>query len=89
MERDRFLLLINLCVVLLVLVVIVAVKLAPIFSLSLLMICAVASIYIMTENWITHDAVEFENRYIKNGFYIEFSKLNYCKILDHHGIFAR
>ena len=74
MERDRFLLLINLCVVLLVLVVIVAVKLAPIFSLSLLMICAVASIYIMTENWITHDAVEFENRYIRNGFYTEFSK---------------
>ena len=62
MERERFLLLINLCVVLLILAVIVAVKLAPVFSLSLIMICMVAFLYIMTENWITHDAVEFENR---------------------------
>ena len=63
MERERFLLLINLCVVLLILAVVVAVKLAPVFSLSLIMICMVAFLYIMTENWITHDAVEFENRF--------------------------
>ena len=62
MKRNTLIILVNLSVLLLVLIVVVSIQVAPIFTLSILAICTIAVLYILTEQWTTHDAVEFENR---------------------------
>lgn len=44
-------------------VILVLFYLAPIFTTSLLAICLISFLFMLTENWITHYAAEFENRF--------------------------
>jgi hypothetical protein len=41
----------------------VCLRAAPVFTLSILGIIAIVLLYILTEHWKTHDAVEFQNRF--------------------------
>ena len=63
MERNKlFIILYGVCFLLLGLVV-VSVQYAPMFTLMIILICALVFMYVLTEHWKTHDAVEFENRF--------------------------
>ncbi len=63
MDRNTlFLLVYGTCFLLLGLVI-VSVQYAPMFTLMILLICALVFMYVLTEHWKTHDAVEFENRF--------------------------
>ena len=63
MKRNSLILVINLSVLFIIICVGLAVQVAPYFTCSLIAICIVTLLYILSEQWITHDAVEFENRF--------------------------
>jgi len=63
MKRSTLILLINFSVLALVVLVGLAAQLAPYFTCSVVGICVVTFLFILTEQWFTHDAVEFENRF--------------------------
>ena len=63
MERKVLLFLIGGGVVLFIFMVYVALQWAPSFTLWLLGITLLALMYMLTEHWMTHDAVEYENRF--------------------------
>lgn len=63
MKRNTLILVINLAGLALVVFVGLAVQIAPYFACSLIGICFVTFLYILSEQWITHAAGEFENRF--------------------------
>jgi hypothetical protein len=63
MKRNTLLALIAIGLVLLFITVWLSLKIVPHFSLSIMMIVIIVFIYVLTENWITHAANEFENRF--------------------------
>ena len=56
-------LLLNASLLMLVAIIAAAVYAAPVFTYSLLGICLLSLLYILTEKWTTHNAAEFENRF--------------------------
>jgi hypothetical protein len=63
MQRSSLILVINISVLVVVILVGLAIQIAPYFTCSILGICAVTILYILTEQWMTHDAIEFQNRF--------------------------
>ena len=63
MKRNTLILVINLAGLALVVIIGLAVQIAPYFSCSLIGISIVTFLYILSEQWITHAAGEFENRF--------------------------
>ncbi len=63
MKRSTLLLIIYASVAALIAVVVMSAKVAPLFTISLGAIFFIAFMYILSEQMITHDAVEFENRF--------------------------
>ena len=63
MDRNQLFLLVYGACFLLLGIVVVSVQYAPIFTLMILLIFALVFMYVLTEHWKTHDAVEFENRF--------------------------
>lgn len=63
MKRTTLIIAINLAILILMVFVTLAIRIAPIFSWSLIGLLTVAFIFILTEQWTTHDAGEFENRF--------------------------
>jgi hypothetical protein len=63
MKRETLILLVNIGVVLLGGLLILAIQIVPYFTLSLLGISILTLFFMTTEKWMTHDAVEFENRF--------------------------
>lgn len=63
MKRNTLLALIALGLVLLFITVWLSLTIVPHFSLSIMLIVIIVFIYVLTENWITHAANEFENRF--------------------------
>ena len=63
MKKSTMILLLNLSLMVFVSVVVLCVYLAPKFTYSLIFICLLSFLYILTEQWTTHAANEFENRF--------------------------
>ena len=63
MKRTTLIIVINLAILFLMVVVALALRVAPIFTWSIIGLCSVAFMFILTEQWMTHDAGEFENRF--------------------------
>ncbi len=63
MKRKPMLYLLYTAVAIVVALVAMSVQYAPIFTLNILVICTVIICYVLTEDWTTHDAIEFENRF--------------------------
>ena len=63
MKRNTLILIINISVLLLIVLVGLAAQVAPYFTCSMMGICTITFLYILTEQWMTHDASEFENRF--------------------------
>eukprot|EP01039_Chlorochromonas_danica_P011102 gene11102-12368_t len=63
MKKGTLILIINASVGFTGAVILVLFFLAPIFITSLLAICLISFLFMLTENWITHYAAEFENRF--------------------------
>ena len=64
MKKEVLIVVINITVILLVLLLVMAAQSFPYFTASILGIVTGVFLYMLTEQWMTHDAVEFENRYI-------------------------
>jgi hypothetical protein len=79
MNRNTLLLLIVLGMMALIYGVWVSLKVAPNFAMSLLTIVMIVLLYVLSEQWITHDANEFENRFWS---FIAFSLAFVCLFLD-------
>jgi hypothetical protein len=63
MERDKLFMLVYGIIGIFVSLIIISIQYAPVFTLFILMICTTVILYVLTEHWKTHDAVEFENRF--------------------------
>jgi hypothetical protein len=63
MKRKSMLFLLYTAVALLVSLVAISVQYAPIFTMNILVVFTVIICYVLTEDWTTHDAIEFENRF--------------------------
>lgn len=62
-SRESLIIVLNIIVVLMLSLVFTAAQSFPYFTLSLMGILVIMFLYILTEQWMTHDAVEFENRF--------------------------
>eukprot|EP00606_Chrysophyceae_sp_TOSAG23-5_P000151 GSChrysophyteH2.ASY1.ANO1.676.1 assembled CDS len=63
MKKKSMLIALYSAVVLLVALVAMSVQHAPIFSLNIMVVVTIIICYVLTEDWTTHDAIEFENRF--------------------------
>lgn len=63
MKRSSLILVINISLLAIITIIGLAVQVAPYFTCSLLGMCATTFMYILSEQWMTHDATEFENRF--------------------------
>ena len=63
MKKSILIFIINISLLLLVIFIGLATQVAPYFTCSLLVLAVVILLFILSEQWMTHDAVEFENRF--------------------------
>ena len=63
MQRDKLLLAVYAVAAIFLSLVIISVQYAPVFTIFILLICTTVVLYVLTEHWKTHDAIEFENRF--------------------------
>ena len=63
MERDKLLLAVYAIAAIFLSLVIISLQFAPVFTIFILLICTTVILYVLTEHWKTHDAIEFENRF--------------------------
>jgi hypothetical protein len=79
MKRSTLILVINISVLVLIVLVGLAAQVAPYFTCSILAICVATFLFIATEQWSTHDAVEFENRFWTMMAFILATVCLFCK----------
>lgn len=63
MKRNTLILVINVSVLAIITIIGLAAQVAPYFTSSLIGLCTATFFFILSEQWMTHDAVEFENRF--------------------------
>lgn len=63
MQRDKLLLAVYAIAAIFLSLVIISIQYAPVFTIFILLICTTVVLYVLTEHWKTHDAIEFENRF--------------------------
>jgi hypothetical protein len=63
LSKETLIVVVNLAAVLMLSLVFVAAQSFPYFTFSIMGILTIVFLYILTEQWMTHDAVEFENRF--------------------------
>ena len=63
MERDKLLVALYAIAAIFLSLVIISIQYAPVFTIFILLICTTIVLYVLTEHWKTHDAIEFENRF--------------------------
>lgn len=63
MKKSTLIILVNVLLLTVIALIVAAICFAPVFTYSLLGILTISLLYIFTERWKTHDAVEFENRF--------------------------
>ncbi len=63
MKRNSTLFVLYSAISILVAFIAISVQYAPIFTLNILFVFTIIICYVMTEDWTTHDAMEFENRF--------------------------
>jgi len=78
MKRNSLILVINLALLTLAVLIGLSIQIAPYFACSLIGICAVTFLFILSEQWVTHDAGEFENRFWTSMAFVLASVCLFC-----------